>query len=1254
MTLARVLLVVLAVASLGLATSAAARNPDWPNGPGDDPREALPDDPGYIKKSGDKTVGGQWNLWSFMPEEWTETPGFREAEKEMGTGIHADRAWQRTTGNKAVAIAVLDSGIRWGARDIARQVMLNRGELGVLKPKQTEPPAVDDFDIDGNGFFNVQDYCVADAQWCKDNDQNGNGIFDGQDLILLASDGVDDDEDGFTDDIAGWDCYRNDNDPHDDTNFGHGTGEAHDSAAEGNNGNGGIGVCPGCALVPVRVSDSFIVETNDFACGVVFSVDYGVKVIQPALGGVNHTRYSREATEYAYEHNVAVVASAADELSFHHNTPGTQNHTLYVHATMYDADKPSRSTTFLNFNNCTNYGGQLLLSTPGTGCSSEATGVTAGHVGLIYSAALEHEGGPLDPPLSAEEVRVILVESADDIDVPESATDITKFPSGPGWDLHFGYGRNNARGSVDLVMDDRVPPEVDLVEPRWFEPIFVDRVKEVDVTGRIGLRTDGRDPRYPSYNFKLEYALGVDPKAGWQTVIEDTTEGLDGTIVSWDVEEAAKAIDFGAPLTDPHQYAVTLRLVAEADRGDGEVLRSELRKTVHLVRDPDLLEGFPVKVAGSLEASPKTADLDGDGSDEVIFCDSDGMVHAFKGSGAELEGFPVAVGFRADLDPESERSILGACAFGSGPEELCKDRHMAINPDVRQTTIAAPAVGDLDADEDLEIVVTTWDGGVFAFHHDGSAVAGFPVQVDRERAFPGFEHLEPQERPEDDEVLLDDGIMAAAVLADIDPSDESLEIVVASQDQHVYVWKADGSRMPGWPVLVQDPFSDARDRIVATPTVGDADGDGNLDIAVGTNEAFGASGAENEGRCYLLRAEGNGHPDGPVHDGWPVPAYGLQDKVLPIVGSGVPSNPVMADLDYDGDLEINCDAISGRGTFFHHDGSLAFEMDNVTFGPGSDSADSPAYLMINNGAFGRVDHEGGLDFVKGSAGFNFAMTFVAGGTRAQFDHHLCAWDTLTGRFLEQWPRKIEDWMFFMNPIIVDLDDDTLAEVVSGSGGYLVHAWNHEGEEPVGWPKMTGGWVIQSPTVGDLDGDGYYEVTVGTRHGWFYAWRTKGVVERAALEWRSYNHDNHNTGNYNLTIPIYGTRPDRPDTGPPPVVADTSGSEPDPGSGSGTDPGAVPGTDPGVDPGTEPKAPDTGPPVSDEGEAKEDECGKGEGQCGGGGGGGCSVAGPSALPSPSSGGVVLCLLALFAGLSLRRRGLHLPARRACERSRRGAS
>ena len=63
------------------------------------------------------------------------------------------------------------------------------------------------------------------------------------------------------------------------------------------------------------------------------------------------TPYAKAAIEYAYDNNTVVIASAADELSFHHNVPGTNNHTVYVHAIVFDGQKANKSTNFLKFNN---------------------------------------------------------------------------------------------------------------------------------------------------------------------------------------------------------------------------------------------------------------------------------------------------------------------------------------------------------------------------------------------------------------------------------------------------------------------------------------------------------------------------------------------------------------------------------------------------------------------------------------------------------------------------------------------------------------------------------------------------------------------------------------------------------------------------------------------------------------------------------------------------------------------------------------
>ncbi len=1131
----------LAASGLALATTAAPMvSASWPNGPDEDPTLAPPNDPGY---------GGLWNLWSAFPAGWKANIDDPNERDNLGPGLHADRAWQVTPGDRRVIIAIHDSGAYWDNRDLVNKYYLHRGELADCKPAAlTNPPAgADAFDVNGSGWFDIRDYYAAagsEQAALADWDMNRNGMIDPQDLLKKCSDGVDDDGTGYVDDISGWDFFMDDNDAHDDTAFGHGNGEARDSAAEGNNGIGDIGVCPDCTVLMIRVGDSFVTDSNEFAHGVVYSTDVGAHVIQSALGTVNYTEFARAALAYAYANNVAAVTSAADELSFHHNYPGSGEYSIYVHAIMFDEAEPEISDTFLNFNNCTNYGMQLLLSAPGTGCSSESVGVTSGHVGLIYAAALKKG---LNPPLSSEEVKQILIHSVDDIAINPNDNDPEKYRSGPGFDWHFGYGRTNARKSVDMVMAGQLPPEVYIEAPSWFQVIDPDRTPTVPVTCRLNQRADGLAPRYAEVRWVLEYATGVDPNAGFVELASGTTAGRNDVCATWDVTQVP--FDYARALTDPHQYAVTLRLRAEATLPGGGTVKGEHRKGFIFHKDPSAFEAFPIDLGTSAESSPIFANLDGDSDEELVIFTSDGRVHAYQQDGTELAGFPVTVDQRRSLQVSQPGNHRLSCAFRAD-KTGCVAKNGRIDPDVaRQNAMMPLSVGDLEGDGDLEIVLTTWDGAVFVFEHDGTRREGWPQSVDY--AMVAGLTLNP-------DTAIDSGFFASPVLYDLD-GEPGLEIIAAAMDQHIYVWHADGSPMAPYPVRIfqaGDPASERRrDRIVATPAVGDLDGDGDPEIATGSSEVYGAAGVENEATAYVIDGR-----TGEVVPGWPRSLFGLTVNVLPVVGRGVVANPMLADLDFDGTLEVSFDTISTQGWLFRHDGtpyktsSHNGKMNNQAFGPLSDSVDSPAYILMNNGAFANIDGEGGLDMVKGTAGFNFALAFAGGGKRGEFDHHMSGWDTDTGRMMEGFPRIHDDWQFFNSPTVADLDNDTNPEVIVGSGGYLLQAWNYKGEKPAGFPKQTGGWIIATPAVGDFDGDKKLDVAISTRDGWLFAWKTEARAG-GVFEWNGFGANPHRTGNYEDDPVPYRTW-DAVEPGPDATPEATPDAAPDADATSEVDAGAV--------------------------------------------------------------------------------------------------
>src|SRR5579862_1395446 len=326
------------------------------------------------------TLPNDWGTdnWKLTSEKTGDPELDNNPQELFGVkGVSVDLAWQVTTGRPDVLIAVLDSGIEWQnpQPDLVNKFHLNRGELPVPEGSTN---TLDPYDRNGDGVFNIQDY-LADGTHAQDSrvtDRNGNGMIDPEDLIFIFSDGKDDDHNGYIDDICGWDFFEDDNDPLDDVQYGHGTGEAHDSNAEANNGGGDPGTCPSCMVMPLRVGDSFVAEINNFAQAVTYATDIGARVVQEALGTVNNTSLAQAAVDYAYAHGVVVIASAADEESDHHNYPANYNHTIEVNSVnRFDEEVGlvQEPQSYLYLNGCTNYSAHIAVSVESSSCSSEAT-----------------------------------------------------------------------------------------------------------------------------------------------------------------------------------------------------------------------------------------------------------------------------------------------------------------------------------------------------------------------------------------------------------------------------------------------------------------------------------------------------------------------------------------------------------------------------------------------------------------------------------------------------------------------------------------------------------------------------------------------------------------------------------------------------------------------------------------------------------------------------------------------------------------
>ena len=1149
------------------AGDATAANPNWPLKAGqtaDDAKNPMfwPDDPdwGYQwDANANKKRSGQWQYFGFQPDRSPGAPPLRDAEVGKPSGISVDLAWRVTIGDPSIHVAILDSGPKWDEADIANKAFLNVGELKNHPPHTKDGKACNGkgpnptFDCNGDGAVSTADY--ADEPSLKPDatmghpkgDKNNNGILDAGDLILNFTDGVDDDGNGYVDDISGWDFLMDDNDPYEDTRYYHGTNQARDAAADTNNGIGGAGVCPLCQFMPLRVGDSFIADANGFAKAVAYATDMKASAIECALGTVNNTAYAQSAVEYAYNRGVLVSGSMADENSRHHNMPNTANYILSAHAIENDdADgDPTRAKSFLTFEPGTNYGGNNYLSTTTEAASSGAAGINSGIMGLLHSAALQYGFAPL----SANETMQLMIMTADDIDVPESRMPGAKtYYSQPGFDQRFGYGRVNAGTAAQWVKDGKIPPEVNVIEPLWFQNIYKDRqVGPVDIKGTISAK------RAPSYDYRVEWAPGVHPlETEWkavtsqQNVAGSTVMGANGTpLAQLDV---SKMDVTHPPDSDSgkgeNQWAFTVRIHATAHYGGavGDV-PGEYRRTYYLQTDPDLLPGFPIRLDASAESSPKLADMDGDGVREIVMADNGGKIHAWKvgpSGPKELPGFPFLVkrvdGLEDTPLTPGTADYKKAKAYQPG----------GVNLDVaREGMVSTVAVADVDGDGKPEIAATTWNGTVYLIGSDGKAKPGWPVRMPYVPSCP----LDPTvTKPV---VCMDvphdwvRGAGGSPVLVDMN-KDGRLDVVQAGFDGNVYVWDTDGKLMPGWPVPIH---YDARladavqwNRIFTTPAVADLNGDGIPEVLTGSSEKI--AGADT-GAFYVIDGRGTNTPGtDALHPGllpnWPITVPSV--SVLPILGEGVTTSGLFADVDGDGKTEVIFHGNLGAPLMLPADPGVQAKLNQTPpnamplrgkddqgnelrgveptsiFGELSAANKDTMFPLFSHPSVGDLDMDGSLDVIAGGGSLSLlgALSSKTQLPPKPPQFLVSMWSSKTGKMLPGSPFPMEDYMFINSQAIADITGDGYPEVFTGSGGYLLHSFDACGREAKGFPKNTGQWILATTAIGDIDGDKKLEVVVGTRDGWLYAWHTDGSSD-GVIQWESWHHDNQNTGNYGTKL-----------------------------------------------------------------------------------------------------------------------------------------
>lgn len=337
-------------------------------------------------------------------------------------------------------------------------------------------------------------------------------------------------------------------------------------------------------------------------------------------------------------------------------------------------------------------------------------------------------------------------------------------------------------------------------------------------------------------------------------------------------------------------------------------------------------------------ATPVFVDLNNDGVSEVIACDSQN-ISAFTIGGSLLWSWNVGDALMhvaaADVDGDGFPEIAVATTLPSAKLWLLDNAGIPLSgwpvsiPIVQLSNLTCPVIVDLDGDHHLDIGVAG-EEGVFFFDMDGVALPGWP-----------YLWSVPINNPQ----------WSAPAVADVN-GDGSLEVAVGnacSPNWGVYLLRADGTVMPGWPKVIKPVFS--------SPALADLNGDGSLEIIAQEGDP-GSQGW----RLWVWR------PDGTPLPGWP--------QAIAADGWSSRCNPAVADVQLDGIPEIvTFTADSKLHIFLPSGAEMAGFPKSIA---GVQPIASPSVLDVNNDGQQEIFLTYWLSSVQYVSGWNLAGGVLPG------------------------------------------------------------------------------------------------------------------------------------------------------------------------------------------------------------------------------------------------------------------------------------
>ena len=1139
--------------------------------------------------------GGQWGLYGELdglcraPGEVTYTeprPGgslpcwARNATDPEGvSGVNMTGAWaQGNIGRDDILIAYVEGGVNYssnGIKDGLNSIYLNEGELPY--PQGWDGQDLGRYDFDGNGQFDIRDYAKdprvnpacpeatpqftvyeeGTTRGCADSGQHEyihsvniggplTSYLSPEDLIAVfgtctitdnrvascPADGrVDNDGNGYPNDISGWNAYHNTNDPQtEDRAYGHASGLIGEMGGEADNGFAGVGNCRDCRVVPVKSGAESVGKADGLAPAITYAADLGVDAMSTVVVSYAYSSALKEAVRYAVDKGILMSMDSNDFDAMDH-TDGHLFDDVFPGNGIVQDRNGRNAQSFRARSNVTSYGTHSLFNASGEATTSGATPFQAAMLGMVQSAAKNSvDAGNYPRVLTPNEVKQVLINTSSEILPQRDHPDVlNQWPGNPGsktdathtaWSTQYGYGRLNIGKATKLIMDGRVPPTADIDSPDWYKYVDPTRQKQLQIKGKVAPSAWGSE----GLEWTLEWAQGADPADEDFKTISTGKAAKSGVLGTLDLKQLSAAAAKAAPTevlppTGPEQYTVTIRLRAR----DGNGLKGEDRRSIGSRADKDMVQGYPKSIGTEMSAAPTFVDLSGKRQLDLVFGTMDGQISALQPDGSQAPGFPVYTWKLRDVDPRNPQN------FDSAAYNAVQALRDARDP------ISGIAIGDLDGNGAQSIIATTTSGWVYVWSSAGKLRNGFPVRGDDQyNTLPvptpnsGCRRCRLPIR----------GNWSAPVLGNLQGNGK-LNILMSSYDGHVYAFQANGDPVPGWPVEVKLPQA-IKDtippggyihdpKLMMSPAVGDVLGTGTDQVFL---PSFECDDAGSRTFAYGLQSDGNANPGGAYMPGWPISMSsigGCYSQSIDFVQEGANAASI-GDFDGSGELRVAITPVAGAPLIANGDGSTYRNMSPLCGSaacagyPPYYGADALTVGVTSQSAVGDLNGDGKPEFMQPVAG---AITLQAAlgdeGQAALIHVYDQAWDPTTGVPLENFPTDQDGFPFYTSPVIANLTDDGNRSMISSNDSYWIHARGPDGEEAPGFPKWTGQWTSFGGAVGDPNFDGQQRMAYGTREGQLFLWKVGGKPSMND-QWWHFRHDEHNSGRYgNDTRPPAGVK-----------------------------------------------------------------------------------------------------------------------------------